>query len=177
MRKSRFAILLVLSAVATFAGCKHDAGPVVGAGSTTTAGTNSDDAIRTAILAHLAHSGTLNIQAFDTIIRQVTMEGDHAQAQVEFHVKNGSGEMQLSYALEKRNGAWAVIESKPVGSDFSHPALNKSQTSSADGTVGANAAVSHALDNFHGGGEAAQNLPPGHPPVVSSPNSGAQPPH
>jgi hypothetical protein len=41
-----------------------------------------EDSIRTAIQAHLAHKGTLNLQAFDTDVKQVTIDGDHAQAQV-----------------------------------------------------------------------------------------------
>jgi len=41
-------------------------------------------------------------------VKQVTIDRDHAQAQVEFHVKNGPGTMQLTYALAKRDGAWSV---------------------------------------------------------------------
>jgi len=86
-------------------GCKYHGGPAP-------AETQGPEAsIRTAIQAHLAHQGSLNLQAFDTDVKQVNIEGDHAQAQVEFRVKGGPGAMQLTYSLEKREGAWSVIES------------------------------------------------------------------
>src|SRR5689334_10637272 len=98
---------LVLLALASLLGCKN--GP--GAAQATP---SAEDSIRTAIQAHLAHRGSLNLQAFDTNVKQVTINGDHASADVEFQVKGGQGAMQLTYALEKRDGSWSVIESDPV---------------------------------------------------------------
>ena len=85
-----------------------------------------EDSIRTAIQAHLAHQGNLNLQSFDTEVKQVNIQGDHAQAQVEFHVKGGPGVMQLTYALDKHDNAWSVVESVPASSNFSHPPLDGS---------------------------------------------------
>src|SRR5712671_2624973 len=76
--KRACSIVLALSLVILLAGCKPSAA-------------NTDNEIRIAIEAHLAHKGTLNLKAFDTVMKQVTLKGDHAQAQVEFHVKNGGG--------------------------------------------------------------------------------------
>jgi hypothetical protein len=123
--------------------------------------------IRTAILAHLAHSSNLNLQAFDTEVKQVTMQGDHAEANVDFHVKGGPGVMQLTYQLENRAGAWTVIDSNPVGSNFSHPPLNQSQTPGTPIAPGGN---SHSLaDTLRGFKEGASGapaaLPPNHPPL------------
>jgi hypothetical protein len=119
--------------------------------------------IRTAIEAHLAHKGTLNLQAFDTDVKQVAIQGDHAQAEVEFRVKGGPGAMQLTYALEKRDGAWSVLESDPVGSNFSHPALGQGQTPGMNGAAGASHSLADTLRSFKAGGAPAQPLPPGHP--------------
>jgi len=157
--KRTSSIVLALSLVMVMAGCKKSA-----------ADTNND--IRIAIQAHLAHKGTLNLQAFDTVLKQVTLQGDHAQAQVEFHVKNGPGMMQLTYALQKTGGTWSVVESNPVNADFSHPSLDPSQSPAAGAPAGSNPIVSDALRNFKMGGNTAPgSLPPVHPPVTSNPQS------
>jgi hypothetical protein len=127
-----------------------------------------EDSIRTAIQAHLAHKGTLNLQAFDTDVKQVTIDGDHAQAQVEFRVKGGPGSMQLTYALEKHDGSWSVVESDPVGSNFSHPALDQGQSPPMNGTAGASRSLADTLRSFKAGAVPEQPLPPGHPLVGSS---------
>jgi hypothetical protein len=167
--KSKIAITMVLSA-AVFTGCRQRSNSVSGAPGVTSTDASPNDAIRTAIQAHLAHNGNLSLKSFDTEVKQVTFDGDHAQAQVEFHVKNGSGTMKLTYALAKRDGAWSVVESTPGGSNFSHPALDKAQVPATGGTPGGDSSVFRALDNFHGGAATPpQNLPPGHPPVAASP--------
>src|SRR6266446_452926 len=112
--KRACSIVLALSLVILLAGCKPSAA-------------NTDNEIRIAIEAHLAHKGTLNLKAFDTVMKQVTLKGDHAQAQVEFHVKNGPGMMQLTYDLQKTGGAWTVIESNPVKADFFKPEAKASR--------------------------------------------------
>jgi hypothetical protein len=129
-------ILLLVTSLA--AGCTRNSVPT--SASTTNAGAGKTDpqtpeaAIRAAIQAHLAHKGTLNVQAFQTDVKQLAIEGDRAEAQVEFRVKDGPGSMQLTYALEKRDNAWSVVESLPVGSNFSHPPLDEGQALNAPGT-------------------------------------------
>jgi hypothetical protein len=160
--KRKSSIVLALSLVSLLVGCKQSAA-------------NPNDAIRIAIEAHLAHKGTLNMQAFDTVVKQVTLQGDRAQAQVEFHVKNGPGMMQLTYALQKNGGTWSVIESNPVKADFSHPSLDSTQSPTAGAPAGSNPIVSDALRNFKmGGNTAPSNIPPGHPPVTGNPQSNPQ---
>ena len=117
MRRT-YSVILALSLTILLAGCKKSAA-------------STENEIRVAIEAHLSHKGTLNLQAFDTVVKQVTVQGDRAQAQVEFHVKNGPGMMQLTYALQKTGENWAVIESNPVNADFSHPSLDPSQAPAA----------------------------------------------
>jgi hypothetical protein len=160
--KRTCSFLVALSLVILLAGCKKSA-----------ASTEND--IRIAVQAHLAHKGNLNLQAFDTVMKQVTVQGDHAQAQVEFHVKNGPGMMQLTYALQKTGGEWSVIESNPMGADFSHPSLDSKQSPTGGAPTGTDPIVSDALRNFKmGGNPAPNNLPPGHPPMTSNPQPAPQ---
>src|ERR1700676_895963 len=170
MMRSKIAITLFLSTVAV--GCQQNGNSVSRAPAVASADAGQNDAIRSAIQAHLAHNGNLSLNSFDTEVKQVTLDGDHAQAQVEFHVKNGPGTMQLTYALAKHDGAWSVVESTPGGSNFSHPALDKSQAPAAGGSPSGGSGVFRALDNLHGGAAAPQqNLPAGHPPVAASPKN------
>jgi hypothetical protein len=160
--KRAYTILLALSLVMAMAGCKKSA-------------TDTNNDIRIAIEAHLAQKGTLNLKAFDTVVKQVALQGDRAQAQVEFHVKNGPGMMQLTYALQKTSGTWAVVESNPVNADFSHPSLDSTQSPTGGAPAGSNPIVSDALRNFKmGGNTAPANLPPGHPSVTGNPQSAPQ---
>jgi hypothetical protein len=69
---------------------------------------------------------------------------------VEFRVKSGPGAMQLTYALERRDGAWSVIDSDPVGSNFSHPGLNQSQ-GEASSMPGASHSLADTLKSFGAG--------------------------
>ena len=170
----RLAMTLILSA-AIVAGCQKAGSSAAGPASPITAEVSPNDAIRTAIQAHLAHNGNLNLKSFDTEVKQVTIERDHANAQVEFHVKNGSGIMQLTYTLAKHDGAWSVVESQPVGSNFSHPSVGQAQVPVAGGSTDGQSAIFNALDNFSGHvATAPKNLPPGHPPVVATPKEAGQ---
>jgi hypothetical protein len=167
----QMAITLVASA-AVLAGCKQGSLPI--AGSPVVAATNSSptDAIQTAIQAHLAHNGNLRLDAFDITMKQVTFDRDQAQAQVEFHAKSGAGTMQLTYALSKQAGTWNVIESKPGGSNFSHPPLDRTLVPAASGKMATNSDIFQVLDKVHGvAATPPQTLPPGHPPVATSPQA------
>jgi hypothetical protein len=160
--KRTCSILLGVSLLFLVIGCKQSAA-------------STEDQVRVAIEAHLAHKGTLNLQAFNTVVKQVTVQGDRAQAQVEFHVKNGPGMMQLTYALQKSGANWTVIESNPVGSDFSHPPLDPSKSPAMGAPAGSDPIVSDALRNFKMGGTGAPpNVPPGHPPIGGNPQSTPQ---
>ena len=76
------------------------------------------DAIRAGIMLHLSSVGGLNLGAMDMDIHSVTVNGNQAHAEVEFKPK-GSGPqgagMQVAYNLEKRDGAWVVQKTQPMG--------------------------------------------------------------
>jgi hypothetical protein len=130
-------VILIVFAACIAAGCAKNTGPAQ------TEAQKPETLIQMAIESHLAQRGTLNLQAFDTNVKQVTIQGDHATAEVEFRVKGGPGAMQLTYALQKRDGVWSVIDSDPGGGNFSHPSANQGQTPGANSVPGAN----HSLDD------------------------------
>jgi hypothetical protein len=163
------AITLVASA-GVLAGCQQRGASVPGTPAVASANSSPNDAIQSAIQAHLAHNSNLRLNSFDMEVKQVKFDEDHAQAQVEFHAKSGSGSMQLTYALTKRDGTWQVVESMPGGSNFSHPGLGKTPGPSAGGKMGDNSDIFQVLDTLHGGRVMpSQTLPPGHPSVGAAP--------
>jgi hypothetical protein len=177
--KLLFIAVLVIVLSAGLAGCQKSAAPNPPASAASSAVSPSpapsqsgspEAQIRTAILAHLAHTSNLNLQAFDTDVKQVTVQGDHAEAQVDFHVKGGPGVMQLTYQLENRGGTWAVIDSNPLGSNFSHPPLNQSQAPGTPVAPGGNSdSLADTLRSFkEGAGGVPAALPPGYPPLNNS---------
>jgi hypothetical protein len=166
----RVYIAVLIATIAVLTGCQHRGTSSNLSGVTLAdASASPDAAIRTAIRAHVAHNPNLNPNAFDTEVKRVTLDGDHAQAEVEFHVKNGSGVMQLTYALAKQNGAWAVIESTPIGSNFSHPQVNQAQANGPNAATSRDSSIFRTMDSFHGAAAPTEKLPPGHPPVDLNP--------
>lgn len=109
------------------------------------------EAIRQGVVTYLTSLKGLNIPNMDIAVTQYSVNGSHAQAQVEIRAKNGdaSGSMQLAYNLEKRGDQWVVVKSQAAGGTLQHP---------GPGAVPPGA-----------------TMPPGHPSVSGS--SAAQPVH
>jgi len=132
------------------------------------------DAIRSGINQHLASLKTLNLGAMDMNITNVSIQGNQAQAQVEFKSKSGSPQgvgMQVAYSLEKQNGLWVVQNTQPAGGSIQHPAPgenpNMNSTSPSSGS----------MPNFRDlvpQGGSPDALPPGHPPVNGQGNTQSQ---
>ena len=109
------ALVLAVGSVA-LSGCGSGAAPEPGASPVHgVLAQSQDQQIRAAIQAHLTQVNNLNLQSFDTDVTNVQIQGDHAQAQVDFHVKGGPGVMQFAYQLERRDGNWTVTQSNPIG--------------------------------------------------------------
>jgi hypothetical protein len=82
------------------------------------------DAVRAGINQHLAGLKTINLSAMDMEVLNVSVQGNQAQAQVEFRPKTGApagAGMQVSYALAKQNGVWVVQTTQPMGGSIQHP--------------------------------------------------------
>jgi hypothetical protein len=129
---------------------------------------SDSDAIRAGIMQHLAGVGTLNMTAMEVDLRSVSINGNQAHAEVEFRPKTGGppgAGMQVAYNLEKRDGAWVVQKSQPLGGMIQHPDANQNPHRNQD-------VHSCGLPNFNevlnpSGAPAQGALPPGHPPVNS----------
>jgi hypothetical protein len=133
------------------------------------------DGIRSGINQHLAGLKTLNLTAMDMNITNVSIQGNQAQAQVEFKPKAGAPQgagMQVAYSLAKQNGLWVVQNSQPSGGSIQHPGPGENphtnETSPSSGTM------PNFRDLVPGGasGGSGGALPPGHPPINTQGNPG-----
>jgi hypothetical protein len=162
--------ILLFGFLILFAGCKKQ---------------ESDaDAIRAGINTHLSGLKTINLGAMDMTVNSFSIQGNQAQAQVEFRPKTGApagAGMQVNYTLEKQNGIWVVQNTQPAGGSIQHPPPGSDPHQTM--TPG----PSSQLPNFNdlvGGASGASGasaapggaLPPGHPPVNSQGGSNSQTP-
>src|ERR1700674_3542241 len=133
---------------------------------------NDNDAIRAGIMQHLTGVGTLNMSAMVMDIQRVSINGNQAHAEVEFRPKTGSPQgagMQVSYNLEKRDGAWLVLKTQAAGGMIQHPDPNKNPHQNPDVHSGSLPDFSDIVNPV--GAPAGGALPPGHPPVNSQPSA------
>jgi hypothetical protein len=95
---------------------------------------SDEEAIRASILQHLQKSSNLNLSAMDTEFGQITVNGDHAQAQVIFRAKQEGATMQMNYSLQRQNGEWTVLSSQPAGGQIAHPPVGGPPSSGTEAT-------------------------------------------
>jgi hypothetical protein len=86
--------------------------------------TSDEEAIRASILQHLRENSSINLANMETTVQQVSVNGDHAQAQVLFRTKQEGATMQMTYALERSAGEWKVLKGQPAGGQVSHPPMD-----------------------------------------------------
>lgn len=110
--------------------------------------TDNNDALRNAVVKHIASMNGLNINNMTITLTKATIHGDQAEASVDIRAKDSDPStpgMQLVYEMQKQGKEWVVVKGQPVGG-MQHP----------------------------GPGEMSQGgLPPGHP--VSGQGPGSQP--
>jgi len=88
---------------------------------------NDDEAIRDAVRQHLTALGTLNLQAMDMDFTKIAVQNNQASVDVSFRPKTGApagAAMQISYELEKQDGAWKVMKKSASGGMIEHPNPN-----------------------------------------------------
>jgi hypothetical protein len=153
-------VLTLIGLLVFFAGCKKQ---------------ESDaDAIRSGINQHLASLNTLNLGAMDMNITNVSIQGNQAQAQVEFKPKTGGPQgagMQVAYSLQKQDGLWVVQNTQPAGGSIQHPAPGENPHMNS--TSPSSGAMPNFRDLVPGGGN-SNSLPPGHPPINAQGNTQPQ---
>jgi hypothetical protein len=129
------------------------------------------DSIRDGIRQHLTSLKTLNLSAMDMNITNVSVNGDTAQALVEYVPKAGAppgAAMRVSYSLEKRGDQWVVVKTNSLGGAIDHPGPGANPHAQAtQGEAHGN------LPNFRElipppPSDSSAGLPPGHLPVPSS---------
>jgi len=153
-------VLALIGLLVFFAGCKKQ---------------ESDaDAIRSGINQHLASLKTLNLGAMDMNITNVSIQGNQAQAQVEFKPKTGAPQgagMQVAYSLQKQNGLWIVQNTQPAGGSIQHP--GPGENPHMNGTSPSSGSMPNFRDLVPGSGN-SNSLPPGHPPINGQGNTQPQ---
>jgi hypothetical protein len=77
--------------------------------------------------------------------------------------------MQVSYNLEKRDGAWQVLKSQAAGGMIQHPDAGQNPHNNPGAHPGS---LPNFSDVLNPAGTAPQgNLPPGHPPINPQPST------
>jgi hypothetical protein len=97
---------------------------------------NDQDAIRASIEKRLNARLDLNLSVMDREVKQVSVNGDHATAQVEFRLKGGEARMEIEYALERQGKEWVVLSSQPMGMDNAHSGMGQSPPGAMDSGSG-----------------------------------------
>lgn len=105
---------------------------------------NDQDAIRAGIEKRLNARADLNLGAMDREVKDISVNGDHATAQVEFRLKGGDAKMEIEYELQRQGKEWTVLSSQPKGMGGPQPGSGQMSP------------------GMPGGG--GNSLPQGHPP-------------
>ena len=113
--KSRVFASVALCAGLLFFGCGKSKSAANGNASST-----DQEAIKSAIATHLNADSGINMSVMQMTVDSVKVTGDQAEADAEFHVKDGPGAMHITHKLERRSGQWTVLTGKPNGTIPSH---------------------------------------------------------
>ena len=131
MRKSGIIFSLLAVSIASCTGTKI---------SQTTSGANEPvpgnsvrdrDTITSAIEKHLRENSGINMPVMDMSLSDVKVTGDQAQANAEFHLKQGGTSMLIIYKLKRHAGDWIVLSNQPSGGQFAHPPMDRTHSGSA----------------------------------------------
>jgi hypothetical protein len=158
MKRAAFFFTL-LAMVVFVAGCKKQE--------------SDSDSIRAGINQHLSSLSTLNLGAMDMSVTNISIQGNQAQAQVEFRPKTGAPQgagMRVAYSLAKQDGKWVVQTTQPAGGMIEHPAPG--QNPHMNSTSPSPTTLPNFNDLVHS--QSGGALPPGHPPVNPKGNTPPQ---
>jgi hypothetical protein len=97
---------------------------------------SDQDAIRASIEKHLNGRADLNLSAMDREVKQVSVNGNNAKAQVEFRLKEGDVRMEIEYALERQGKEWSVTSSQPTGMGDVHSGADQPPAGGPDSKGG-----------------------------------------
>jgi hypothetical protein len=134
---------------------------------------SDNDAIRAGIMTHLNGLSGINVNAMVMDIKSVSINGNQAHAEVEFRPKTGAppgAGMQVAYNLEKRDGAWVVQKTQPMGGMIQHPDPNENPHKNQDVHSG-------SLPNFSDIVSPAGAPPQGAAPAKAQPGAQSSDPY
>jgi hypothetical protein len=119
-------------------------------------------AIATAIERHLKENSGINMSAMDMAIDSISIQGDQAQANVTFRLKQGGTTMQMSYFLARHARDWLVLRNQPGEGQFAHPPMDKTHSRMAE--ISQQAGSPNLRRFYKGGSTAAPSDAPAHDP-------------
>jgi len=143
---SRFAFRPLVLAAMFAIGCSKNDQPAQAPNSPTTApGPNSSnvpspsvsdapasgtdaDLIRQAVEDHVRNDHGINMSAMDMTVDSVSVNGDQAQANATFRVRQGGASMAMVYSLQRHGNGWLVLNGKPGDGQFVHPPMDKTHS-------------------------------------------------
>lgn len=96
---------------------------------------SDEDAIRQAVEDHVRNNKGINMSAMDMTVDSITVNGDQAQANATFRLKQGGTSMSMTYALARHANGWLVLSNQPSGGQFEHPPMDKIHSSLGSSTV------------------------------------------
>jgi len=136
---TRFATITLILAAALTGGCTKNSQPAPSNRSEATGSPNAGapatdsmpqatgsdaDAVRAAIEDHLRNDHSINMAAMDVTVDSVSINGDQAQANASFRVKQGGTGMAITYFLQRHGNGWLVTRSQPSDGQSAHPPMD-----------------------------------------------------
>ncbi len=86
---------------------------------------SDEDAIRQTVEDHVRNNKGINMSAMDMTVDSITVNGDQAQANATFRLKQGGTSMSMTYTLARHANGWLVLSNQPSGGQFEHPPMDK----------------------------------------------------
>lgn len=92
------------------------------------AAASDEDAIRQAVEDHVRNNKGINMSAMEMTVDSITVNGDQAQANATFRLKQGGTSMSMTYTLARHANGWLVLSNQPSGGQFEHPPMDKTHS-------------------------------------------------
>jgi hypothetical protein len=92
------------------------------------AATGDESAIRKAVEDHVRNNPGINMSAMDMSVDGIKIDGDQAQANATFRLKQGGTSMTMAYSLSRHADGWLVVKNQPGDGQFVHPPMDKTHS-------------------------------------------------
>jgi hypothetical protein len=99
----RMQLLVLVLAAFTVVGCARETPTPM-----QSPGDGHEAAIEAAVRNYLAGRSDLALDNMQIEFKQISVQGDTAEADVVFRAKSGEGEMPVKYRLKREEGTWVV---------------------------------------------------------------------